>query len=143
MDERVEAMLDEALMKHLEELNKATPGSEDARRIVDDFTELHKLALEKQRAVMEAEKQEADKTLAREKAEAEVAAKEEERKIARKQNIIQAVIQGGGVVLTAAGTFLGIAYTNKHVGEVLKFEQTGNIGSTVGRSLFGSIFRKK
>lgn len=143
MDERVDTMLDEALMKHLEELNKATPGSEDARRIVDDFVELQKLALDKQKAVMDSEKQDADRDLAREKAEAEVEAKEEERKMLRKQNIIQAAIQGGGVALTAIGTFLGIAYTNKHVGEVLKFEQDGYISSTVGKSLLGSIFRRK
>ena len=132
--EEIDLMLNEALQKQLEELNKAQPGSEDAQKIVDDFVQLQRLAIEKQKA---------DLDLAREKAEAEVAAKEEDRKIAKKQNIIQAVIQGAGVMLTAAGTFLGIAYTNKHVGEVLKFEQSGYVGSTVGKSLLGSIFRKK
>ena len=141
--EEIDLMLNEALQKQLEELNKAQPGSEDAQKIVDDFVQLQRLALEKQKMEIEAEKQKADLDLAREKAEAEVAAKEEDHKIAKKQGILQAVIQGAGIMLTAAGTFLGIAYTNKHVGEVLKFEQSGYVGSTVGKSLLGSIFRKK
>lgn len=143
MEERVDKMLNEELMRQLEELSKADPGSDDARRIIDDFVELQKMAIEKQKMCMDADAKNADRELSREKAKAEEAAKAEERKNAKKQNIIQAAIQGVGVAVTAAGTFLTIAYTNKHVGEVLKFEKTGNIGSTVGKSLLGSIFRKK
>lgn len=142
MDE-IDIMLNEELKRQLDELGKAQPGSDDARRLIDDFVELQKQALEKQKMMMDAEKQDADRNLAREKAEAEIKAKEEERKIAKKQSIVQAVIQGVGVGATAIATFLGLAYTNKHVGEVLTFEKTGNIGSTVGRGLFGSMFRKK
>ena len=121
MEERVDKMLNEELMRQLEELSKANPGSDDARRIIDDFVELQKMAIEKQKMCMDADAKKADRELSREKAKAEEAAKAEERKNAKKQNIIQAAIQG----------------------EVLKFEKTGNIGSTVGKSLFGSIFRKK
>ena len=142
MDE-IDIMLNEELKRQLNELGKAQPGSDDARRLIDDFVELQKQALEKQKMMMDAEKQDADRNLAREKAEAEIKAKEEDRKLAKKQGIVQAVIQGVGVGATTIATFLGLAYTNKHVGEVLMFEKTGNIGSTVGRGLFGSMFRKK
>lgn len=142
MDE-IDNMLNEELERQLEELGKAQPGSEDARRIVDDFVALQKLSLEKQKMAIDAEKQDADRELTREKAEAEIKAKEEERKAVKKQNIVQAVIQGVGVAATAIGTFLGIAYTNKQISEVLKFEENGYISSTVGKSLLGSVFRKK
>lgn len=143
MDERIDNLLNEELARQLEALQDCDPGSEEARKIVDDFVQLQKQALEKQKLIDDANNKEADRQQAQAKAEKDEAAKLEERKAEKRQTIIQAAIQGVGVAITGIGTFLTIAYTNKHFGEVMEFEKTGTISSSVGRGLLGTLFKRK
>ena len=122
MDERIDNLLNEELARQLEALQDCDPGSEEARKIVDDFVQLQKQALEKQKLIDDANNKEADRQQAQAKAEKDEAAKLEERKAEKRQTI---------------------AYTNKHFGEVMEFEKTGTISSSVGRGLLGTLFKRK
>lgn len=139
----LDRLLNEEMVRQLEELAKTNAGSEVAKDIVDDFVSLNKAALERQKLMIEADKNKADNDLEQEKLRAETEAREEKAKSEKKLQIIQSVIQGAGIVTTIAVSMMGNMFTSRWLREILHFEEHGTIASLGGRSIIGSIGRKK
>jgi len=140
---KIEKLLNEEMEKQLEQLAATSAGSETSKNIIDDFVQLHKVALERDKLRIEAEKVESDKELEQNKLTSENVYRDERNKTEKRIQIIQSVIQGVGVAATVVVTLMNNRWTSGWLRDVLKFEETGTIGSSVGRSLIGSIGRKK
>lgn len=155
-------LLEEELKRQLNQLKTFPVGSEESKAIIDDMNELAKIAAERKKLNIEAEKAKADhelavkkhedeqvleaKKLEREQAklEAEQEARETERKEAKKQRWTSAILQGVGFGVSVGLAAMSRRETRELLGTVLKFEETGNYVSTAaGKSLLGSIFRIK
>lgn len=140
---KIEELLNEEMAKQLEQLAATSAGSETSKNIIDDFVQLHKAALERDKLRIEAEKIEADKNLEQNKLTSENVFRDERNKSEKRIQIVQSIIQGVGVAATLVVTVMNNRWTSGWLRDVLTFEKTGNVSSSVGRSLIGSIGRKK
>ena len=139
---KIEKLLNEEMEKQLEQLAATSAGSETSKNIIDDFVQLHKVALERDKLRIEAEKVESDKELEQNKLTSENVYRDERNKTEKRIQIIQCIVQGVGVAATVVVTLMNNRWTSGWLRDVLKFEETGTIGSSVGRSLIGSTGRK-
>ena len=144
-------LLEEQIQRQLNYLNSAPCGSEEAKAIIDDLTELSKIAAEQTKLSLDSLKIQNDYELeqkkleqANEKQAEEFEAKErdrnEEAKKRRGDHVLQAVGIGVPIIVTVAGNL----FANWQLGKLLKFESTGEwITSAGGKTWLGSLFRKK
>ena len=146
-----EELLEEEIKRHLNYLSTASVGSEASRQIIDDLVELSKIAAEQTKLSIESEKTQNDKELeaerlkqSEEKLALETTQKELDRDEEKKKRCWETVLQGVGIGTSIAIAVMGQIFTQKQLGTILKFEQTGEyVTSMAGKSLIGSLFRKK
>lgn len=144
-------LLEEEIQRQLNYLKSAPVGSEEAKAIIDDLVELSKISAEQTKLKLEAEKNQNEKDLnesklkqAEEQHADEQAREEISRKEEKKARVWDRVLQGVSIGVPIAVAVIGQVFTNKQLGVLLKFEQTGEyVTSSAGKSLIGSLFRKK
>ena len=146
-----EELLEEEIKRHLNYLSTAKVGSEESKQIIDDLTELSKIAAEQTKLSIESKKIQNDKELeeerlkqADEKQAEDFANKELDRNEEKKKRRWETVLQGIGIGTSITIAVMGQIFTQRQLGTILRFEQSGEyITSIAGKSLIGSLFRKK
>ena len=146
-----EELLEEEIKRHLNYLSTAKVGSEESKQIIDDLTELSKIAAEQTKLSIESKKIQNEKELeeerlkqADEKQAEDFANKELDRNEEKKKRCWETVLQGIGIGTSITIAVISQIFTQKQLGTILKFEQTGEyVTSIAGKSLIGSLFRKK
>ena len=121
MNKDLKEALEQEALRELEELGRLDPCGEDAAEATSNVTSLLK-------AVNEADK-----------IESEEHSKETEAKGLKEQRLFNFIVGIGGVIGTCIG--LGLQYKLTH--DVLKFEETGYVASSAGKSVINSIRIKK
>ena len=144
MEETKENLLNEELIRMYKTLSATPAGTPEAEKLIKDITMLESVAAEQRKLEIEAK-------------EAEDKAENEDRKLrneqthqnlelieAQKKRKTDVIMQSLGVATTIVGTVIGQLFTKHLLGTVLRFEQTGEyVTSSAGKSLVGSLFRKK
>ena len=144
MEETKENLLNEELIRMYKTLSATPAGTPEAEKLIKDITMLESVAAEQRKLEIEAK-------------EAEDKAENEDRKLRneqthqnlelieqKKQRKTDIIMQSLGIGATVVGTVIGQLITKHLLGTVLRFEQTGEyVTSSAGKSLIGSLFRKK
>lgn len=144
MEETKENLLNEELIRMYKTLSATPAGTPEAEKLIKDIAVLENVAAEQRKLEIEAK-------------EAEDKAENEDRKLRNEQThqnleLIEAqkkrktdfIMQSLGIGATLAGAVIGQLFTKHLLGTVLRFEQTGEyVTSSAGKSLIGSLFRKK
>lgn len=144
MEETKENLLNEELIRMYKTLSATPAGTPEAEKLIKDIAVLENVAAEQRKLEIEAK-------------EAEDKAENEDRKLRneqthqnlelieqKKQRKTDIIMQSLGVATTIVGTVIGQLFTRHLLGTVLRFEQTGEyVTSSAGKSLIGSLFRKK
>lgn len=144
MEETKENLLNEELIRMYKTLSATPAGTPEAEKLIKDITMLESVAAEQRKLEISAK-------------EAEDKAENEDRKLrneqthqnlelieAQKKRKTDVIMQSLGVATTIVGTVIGQLFTKHLLGTVLRFEQTGEyVTSSAGKSLIGSLFRKK
>lgn len=144
-------LLEEELVRQLNYLSSSQVGSEESKAIIDDCTQLSKMIAEQDKLKNEEEKIQNDKEVeesklkqAEEKQAEEWANKELDRKEEKKSRKWEHILQGIGIGTSVAIAVIGQVFASKQLGTLLRFESTGEyVTSFAGKSLIGSLFRKK
>jgi hypothetical protein len=118
-------LLDDAVERGFNELDKMDVGSEEYVKTIDPLTRLSDRLIELEKLDLEKDKQYDDKKL---------------RLKEMKQEQLDRYIKHG---LTAISVIGGIALTVWGAKASWKFEETGTITSTPGRKFIGNLFFKK
>lgn len=115
-----------------EDLREAEYGTEESKKALADLKELTEMANKERALAIEEEKIKTDAL---------------EKKKERRHGLILGIIDGV-VKLTVAGTAIAVAvlnnrFTGDAIGEVLKYESSGEyVSSQIGRSVIGGLFRR-
>ena len=132
MNKDLKEALEQEALRELEELGRLDPCGEDAAEATSNVTSLLK-------AVNEADKIESEEHSTILRVSEECGSKETEAKGLKEQRLFNFIVGIGGVIGTCIG--LGLQYKLTH--DVLKFEETGYVASSAGKSVINSIRIKK
>lgn len=141
-DFNIYSTIDEELLKELKKLSELDPGSDEAKKLMNNITILHQMRMKEKDVHAKCEEIENDKHLDHRKLDLE------ERKIdlenkreqvkARDARIFQ--ILGVGVTV---GTFvIGWGFRSKWLAKGFKFEESGTFASKTMMECFKEIFKK-
>ena len=144
MEETKENLLNEELIRMYKTLSATPAGTPEAEKLVKDIAVLESVAAEQRKLEIEAKEAEdkaenEDRKLRNEQTHQNLELIEQKKQ--RKTDAIMQSLNSGSVIV---GTVIGQLFTKHLLGTVLRFEQTGEyVTSSAGKSLIGSLFRKK
>ena len=133
MDEENKNLIERIRTKNLEKLEEVEPGSNEAKALLNDLSDLNDIEERKRKLELEEEK------LANENKN-----KKKERVQAWVTSAIGWVFQVAvGIGVPVLLSVMDHDFQTERGNALLEYEKTGMITSTEGRTRFSSIFRKK